>query len=256
MKPYADIGNYTTFPNPILDLVMPLCDGGEWKVVCATIRLTLGWHKEADRISLSQFLKVTGIGNKVNLLRALNRAVADGHILREPSGQSFTYSLNREYELPAAPSGIESVPLTGIDSVPVVVSNRYPPKKLKDKLNKTTRRSASAEGDGFTLQDPVDENGYPEEVWDVLHAFCECWHINPPPRMSRPGAYWLKTARDLKAACGPLGAGGVRDYYASYRKLARPYSVATPGSIVNMLRAWAGEHSMFLGEVPGLWVGG
>jgi hypothetical protein len=105
-------------------------------------------------------------------------------------------------------------------------------------------------------ESPEPVNTYPDEIREFVAAFCDCWHITPPPRQSRQGAYWLKAARELKAACGPLGAGAVRDYYASYRKLARPYSVATPGSIVNMLRAWAGEHSMFMGEVPGLWVGG
>jgi hypothetical protein len=105
-------------------------------------------------------------------------------------------------------------------------------------------------------EESLIDNGYPSEVSAFVAAFCDCWRITPPPRRSRQGAYWLRSARELAEACGVQGAQAVRDYYNSYRRLARPFTVATPASIVNMVRVFVGERGKVAVEVPGLWVGG
>jgi hypothetical protein len=260
MKPYADIGNFTTFPNVVLDVIMPACDPNEWRVVCATIRLTVGWHKESDKISLSQFRTLTGIQNKTNLVRAIGMALEHGYILRQPSGQSYSYRINREFELPEPAGGAESgqatstdsVLVTSTDSVPVLVPNQYTQKIVKETVNKNTL---------LALEEPVGPGSpeeYPTDVREILMAFCDCWRMDPPVRKSKPGAYWLKAARDLRDACGAFGAAAVVGYHAEYKNLARPFSVATPASVVNMVRAWVGQHSREhpAADVPGLWVGG
>lgn len=96
--PFADIGNFTTFPNAVLDYVMPECRPNTWKVVCATIRNTIGWYKDEDVISLSQYQRITGIKSRGTLVAAINDALDMGYITRVRRA-SFEYALNEKYEI-------------------------------------------------------------------------------------------------------------------------------------------------------------
>ncbi len=64
---------FTKFPNELLEEVCrsPF-NGTEYAVLLALIRKTDGWHKQADKISLSQFLKLTCRGMR-NVRTALKR---------------------------------------------------------------------------------------------------------------------------------------------------------------------------------------
>lgn len=62
----ADQPGYTRMPNDILD-AMPALTGAELRMLLAVARKTLGWGKDSDEISLSQFQKLTGLSRpKVN----------------------------------------------------------------------------------------------------------------------------------------------------------------------------------------------
>lgn len=98
MKPFESISRYTTFPNDVLDYVMPICSGAEWKIVCAIVRRTLGWNKTTDRISISQLIKDTGLSRQT-VVDATASAVETGYILKTPRGNSFEYTLNKDFEL-------------------------------------------------------------------------------------------------------------------------------------------------------------
>jgi len=100
MRPFERIGTYTTFPNEILDHIMPECKHTTWKVVCATVRKTLGWHKEVDAISLSQYATLTGITSRDTLTRALRNAVEEGYLVKIV-GETNSYGLNISYEIAA-----------------------------------------------------------------------------------------------------------------------------------------------------------
>ena len=99
IKPFDNAGGYTTFDNAVIDHVMPKCKPNTWKVVCATIRKTIGWNKESDSISLTQYMKLTGIKNRTTLLEALNDALELGFITRVPYRNTFAYQINKGYEL-------------------------------------------------------------------------------------------------------------------------------------------------------------
>jgi phage replication O-like protein O len=62
---------YTTIPNIVFDLSTDL-DPYSFKVLMYIIRKTLGWHKQYDRISLSQLTEMTGI-SKDQVRRSLNK---------------------------------------------------------------------------------------------------------------------------------------------------------------------------------------
>lgn len=56
--------NTTQTPNDILDNSMKELSGSEFKVIMAILRKTLGWHKWADYISISQIMEATGLSNR------------------------------------------------------------------------------------------------------------------------------------------------------------------------------------------------
>jgi phage replication O-like protein O len=89
--------NFTQFSNDALDYVMREVSPNAWKIISVAIRKTYGWHKEKDTISLSQFQDLTGIKNRSTVVKAINEALDDGILIREPSGMSYSYSLNRGY---------------------------------------------------------------------------------------------------------------------------------------------------------------
>jgi phage replication O-like protein O len=52
--------NYTQIPNEIIDAWMNQLSGVEFKILMSICRKTFGWGKDKDRISFSQFEKITG----------------------------------------------------------------------------------------------------------------------------------------------------------------------------------------------------
>ncbi len=64
---------FTKFPNELLEeICRSPFNGTEFAVLLALIRKTVGWHKPADKISLSQFVKLTCRGKR-NIQTALKR---------------------------------------------------------------------------------------------------------------------------------------------------------------------------------------
>jgi len=66
--------NYTQIPNCLFNL-LPYLTAAELKIILHIIRKTIGFHKETDRRSYSQFQKATGvhregIGNAIISLKA------------------------------------------------------------------------------------------------------------------------------------------------------------------------------------------
>lgn len=63
--------NYTQTPNILFDEIMRDLNGAELKVMLAVIRKTFGWHKERDRISLTQLEEMTGLSRQ-GILNAIH----------------------------------------------------------------------------------------------------------------------------------------------------------------------------------------
>jgi phage replication O-like protein O len=55
--------NTTPYPNFLFEIMHTLCES-EIKVLNAIVRKTYGWHKEKDKISLSQMMKLTGLSRQ------------------------------------------------------------------------------------------------------------------------------------------------------------------------------------------------
>ncbi|MCK5564512.1 MAG: hypothetical protein KAJ07_04645 [Planctomycetes bacterium] len=118
IRPFEGVGKYTAFPNDAFKYIMPDCNGGTWKLVCLITRNTIGWHKPSDKMSFSQIMKGCGFSSRETCKNAIDDALDRGYILRQPDGNSFSYSLNKGYEFRTS---TEIVPSGGTEIVPKTV---------------------------------------------------------------------------------------------------------------------------------------
>lgn len=73
--------------------------GREFQVVNAILRLTYGWHKKSDSISLDQLKKQTGITHRPWLMRLL-KSLESQNIINgtHTTGYATVYAINKNYE--------------------------------------------------------------------------------------------------------------------------------------------------------------
>lgn len=126
ITPFANAGGYTTFDNAVLDRIMRQAAPNTWKVICAITRLTVGWQKTQDMISLSQLQDLTGIASRQTLMVAINDAIDNLFIVRAPHRNSFVYALNRNYTIlidedPVQQVDVQQIPIPETAYVPATV---------------------------------------------------------------------------------------------------------------------------------------
>jgi len=134
---------FTKFPNELLEeICRSPFNGTECAVLFALIRKTYGWHKDVDRISLSQFVKLTCRGKR-NIQTALKR-LEQGQVLVKVllySGRTSTvWMLNTSTDEWDLSKWRSHTPQT-------VAQSRHsnPPKKTKKKHDKTQKSSHLAQ---------------------------------------------------------------------------------------------------------------
>ena len=83
---------------------------------------------------------------------------------------------------------------------------------------------------------------WPEDTWDALLTLWVIYNMKPS---SRKKAFWINGIRDLLEACGEFGLEILeevhREWRAKFKKGIAPYTVASPGSLVEVARAKAAE---------------
>src|SRR5579884_848979 len=95
------IPNSCQVPNVLLDVAMARLGPVHWKVLCAVVRLTFGYGKREDRISLSQITKLTG-GSRSHACAAIVELEGAGLLVRRRATlgrlPAVHYSLNLEFD--------------------------------------------------------------------------------------------------------------------------------------------------------------
>lgn len=76
------IPNFLQVPNAVIDELLPDLTGAELKCYLVVIRKTKGWNKESDNISISQFMKATGLSNSA-VIKACESLVQYGLLVKE-----------------------------------------------------------------------------------------------------------------------------------------------------------------------------
>jgi phage replication O-like protein O len=96
-KPQVKDG-FTPIPDKILDaLARTRIPGEARQVLDAVIRKTCGWGKPSDKISLSQFMNMTGL-SKVAICKGINKLLEMNIITKKGNDLVTTYSIQKDYD--------------------------------------------------------------------------------------------------------------------------------------------------------------
>jgi hypothetical protein len=135
IRPFETKG-FFTIHNCVFDVLMPDLSPNGFKVLCVAIRQTLGWHKDTDLISYSQFAIKSGIKSKTTVGAAIKECLEKGYLIRiEQTSHtnlgmpSYFYKLNTEFEINPVPEigiGDCPVPEIGTGSVPEIGTGSVP----------------------------------------------------------------------------------------------------------------------------------
>ena len=139
-KPKISPPNHTQTPNDLFDQWLPHLNESELKVILVIIRKTFGWHKQRDRISLSQMEALTGHCKK-HICKAIASLQEKGFIIKEIEGilgkEEVFFSLNVSEE-----SEIKEISTGGLKP-PLPVALSHPQKKLtKETKTKTNKKES------------------------------------------------------------------------------------------------------------------
>lgn len=141
---------FTQIPNALLEAITLHAKGlAELKIILAVTRKTLGFQKQSDIISYSQFEEMTGLARS-QIKPAIDRAVKSGAIERtELPGKVFQYTLlvGKTYYQYGKPTNI------GRENLPELVGKTYTQKKDLNKKESTTPNGVA----GAAIPDPAPE---------------------------------------------------------------------------------------------------
>lgn len=76
---------YTKTPDLYFDSIMRTLSDGEWKILSVIIRKTVGFRKYSDKISISQFMGMTGYTQRKSILRIRESLAKKGLISYDQS---------------------------------------------------------------------------------------------------------------------------------------------------------------------------
>lgn len=128
--------NYTQVPNIILDNMHELT-GSEFKIIMLICRKTFGWHKEKDKISLSQITKNTGIG-KTQAVKALKNLENKGLIsTKKQQGNTTEFELVIESKSEL----VQKVNTTCTESEQVLPQTSSESEHTKESIKETNKRN-------------------------------------------------------------------------------------------------------------------
>ena len=131
------------FPNSIIDELLPELSHSELKCYLCVLRKTKGWNKEEDAISVSQFMKVTGLSNKA-VISACESLVAR-EILERKSGDRNTgiYSIKTYKTTTSEKSSlVKNFPATSEKSSPVTSEkSSHTINNIKNNIQNTNKKN-------------------------------------------------------------------------------------------------------------------
>jgi phage replication O-like protein O len=187
----------------------------ESRVLWAILRQTYGWHKKTDRISFTQFERLTGM-NRRHVADALSSLINRHIITRTGNNYKLWYGLQKDYELwelfPIVAANrvkhLQSLPIvatkkiithSGNTPLPIVATKSLPIlANTKAKSIYTKAKEEEALSQNFIAE---METEFPELlISDELKSF-NLWWSEGKRKLRRPRfafRNWLKKAREIK----------------------------------------------------------
>ena len=131
------------FPNSIIDELLPELSHSELKCYLCVLRKTKGWNKEEDAISVSQFMKVTGLSNKAVISAC--ESLVEREILERKSGDRNTgiYSIKTYKTTTSEKSSlVKNFPATSEKSSPVTSEkSSHTINNIKNTIQNTNKKN-------------------------------------------------------------------------------------------------------------------
>lgn len=131
------------FPNSIIDELLPELSHSELKCYLCVLRKTKGWNKEEDAISVSQFMKVTGLSNKAVISAC--ESLVEREILERKSGDRNTgiYSIKTYKTTTSEKSSlVKNFPATSEKSSPVTSEkSSHTINNIKNNIQNTNKKN-------------------------------------------------------------------------------------------------------------------
>jgi phage replication O-like protein O len=178
IKPFAKQGNFTIVNNFVIDYMMPRLSANGFRVLMFAIRKTVGWQKEQDVISYSQFLKGTGINSRHTISKAISELLAAGYLLRTEQRvgtnlgkPSYAYMLNMDYEIDtdlSAKTALDQSPSALSALSPSAIFALEPSAKI---AHTKERKERQTNGDGVGTDPWEPESNFDLAVVDELVQF-------------------------------------------------------------------------------------
>ena len=131
------------FPSSIIDELLPELSHSELKCYLCVLRKTKGWNKEEDAISVSQFMKVTGLSNKAVISAC--ESLVEREILERKSGDRNTgiYSIKTYKTATSEKSSlVKNFPATSEKSSPVTSEkSSHTINNIKNNIQNTNKKN-------------------------------------------------------------------------------------------------------------------
>lgn len=131
------------FPNSIIDELLPELSHSELKCYLCVLRKTKGWNKEEDAISVSQFMKVTGLSNKAVISAC--ESLVEREILERKSGDRNTgiYSIKTYKTATSEKSSlVKNFPATSEKNSPVTSEkSSHTINNIKNNIQNTNKKN-------------------------------------------------------------------------------------------------------------------
>lgn len=131
------------FPNSIIDELLPELSHSELKCYLCVLRKTKGWNKEEDAISVTQFMKVTGLSNKAVISAC--ESLVEREILERKSGDRNTgiYSIKTYKSATGEKSSlVKNFPSTSEKSSPVTSEkSSHTINNIKNNIQNTNKKN-------------------------------------------------------------------------------------------------------------------
>jgi len=184
--------NSTQIPNIIFDQFMAKMSHAEFKIVMAVARKTYGWHKDKDRISLTQIIELTGVSRQkiLDSIKSLDWLI-ESHQTGSKSGKTNTYSIKLGPKQSSEWTADQSSELTGSSLVSGLgESSELTGSSLvsgltKERLKETIQKKKT----------PADSGDKPERELTTLQTFIEWWKVEYKKATGHEyKVYWNKDA--------------------------------------------------------------
>lgn len=240
IRPFAQQGKYTTIHNFVFDHIMPNVSPAEWKILCFIIRKTVGWHKEEDKLSLSQIKDGTGIKSRTTISKVISKLEEAKYIIvYRPDDQETpnTYSLNYDYEVVQKSYQVSDKPAEASpkNGLPLVQKMDIQKKGVKE-TNSIADKSASEQ------KEQKKKPKEPGPKTQLMDYFLKITFLIVPKNKKTSGYWWSQIGVILELVEGDVELGKQMIDQAVRNQRRDNLSICNPGSLVNVISGLMGEH--------------